>query len=285
MENFYSKKGQTSFIAIINQKGGVGKSTVTTLLANIFYFIFNKQVAIIDADFPQQTIYKRHIDTAEEISKKPLVRKATELLYKDRSPIHIYPTEISNAQQIMEELDGKVDLVFLDIAGTLNQTGIVSALKKVNHFFIPVLQDNDTLKSSTEFYQVLAEAILPQSEAVQSCQFFLNNLPFMNQGKHYRKKLEKEGVAVLENELPHYVVYERAFRSTLLPIPTTDESKMYQKEITKLHRFATEVLSRIEGTIETGLVQTETPKLEQLGLHESNDTTASNSTDTNTLAA
>ena len=106
----------------------------------------------------------------------------------------------------------------------------------------------------------------------------------MNQGKHYRKKLEKEGADILENELAQYVVYERGFRSTLLPIPTIEESKMYQKEITKLHRFATEVLHRIEGKEETSLVQTEKPKLEQLDLHQS-DAATTNTTDTNTLAA
>lgn len=238
----------TSFIAIINQKGGVGKSTVTSLLANVFYFIFKKEVAIIDADYPQQTIYKRHLQTAEAISKNPSVREASKLLYKERSPIQVFPTEtIAKAGQVMDSIKGQFDLVFLDIAGTLNQSDIATILKKVNHFFIPVLQEDDTFNSSKEFYEVLAKAILPQSEAVQSCQFFLNNLAPMNQAKKYRQKLTALGAPVLDEALFHYVVYERSFRSTLLPIPTVAESKTYQKEISKLHRFAQAVLNKIEN--------------------------------------
>ena len=47
----------SNVIAIISQKGGAGKSTVTTLLANIFFFILGFRIAVIDADYPLSLIH------------------------------------------------------------------------------------------------------------------------------------------------------------------------------------------------------------------------------------
>ena len=49
----------SNVIAIISQKGGAGKSTVTTLLANIFFFDLHFRIAVIDADYPQSSISKK----------------------------------------------------------------------------------------------------------------------------------------------------------------------------------------------------------------------------------
>lgn len=238
MENYHSAKT----IAIINQKGGVGKSTLTTLLANIFYFFFNKKVAIIDADYPQHTIYKRHQAAAQYISQKPTLEKVARSLYQDRAPIKIYPTTMKKADYILRKVEGKFDVVFLDIAGTLNQEGLDKSLLHINHFFIPVLQDSDTLQSSLEFFQVLKTELFSQSEAFLSCHFFLNKLPAMHQLGRYQNAILKEGGILMKTSFPHYVIYERGFRSTLLPIPNPKDCKTYRKEIIRLLQLAQEVL-------------------------------------------
>ena len=45
-----------TFIALSNQKGGVGKSTMTVLLASYFHYVKGKNVAVIDCDYPQFSI-------------------------------------------------------------------------------------------------------------------------------------------------------------------------------------------------------------------------------------
>ena len=44
------------FVAVSNQKGGVGKSALTVVLASYFHFEKNLNVAIIDCDSPQHSL-------------------------------------------------------------------------------------------------------------------------------------------------------------------------------------------------------------------------------------
>ena len=44
-------------IAVCNQKGGVGKSTFTVLLASYLHYIVGHDVLVVDCDYPQWSIY------------------------------------------------------------------------------------------------------------------------------------------------------------------------------------------------------------------------------------
>ncbi len=46
-------KKEPLFIAIGNQKGGVGKTTYTVLLASYFHYQMGLRVLIVDCDAPQ----------------------------------------------------------------------------------------------------------------------------------------------------------------------------------------------------------------------------------------
>ena len=44
---------KTRFVAFATQKGGIGKSTITALVANYFHNVKGYNVAVIDCDEPQ----------------------------------------------------------------------------------------------------------------------------------------------------------------------------------------------------------------------------------------
>ena len=46
-------KKKPLFVAVSNQKGGVGKSAITALLASYFHYVKGLNVAVIDCDAPQ----------------------------------------------------------------------------------------------------------------------------------------------------------------------------------------------------------------------------------------
>ena len=45
-------KKDTVLVAICNQKGGVGKSTMTIMLAGYYHYLKGLNVAVIDCDYP-----------------------------------------------------------------------------------------------------------------------------------------------------------------------------------------------------------------------------------------
>ncbi len=46
-------------IAVCNQKGGVGKSTFTVLLASYLHYTLQRDVLVVDCDYPQWSIYNQ----------------------------------------------------------------------------------------------------------------------------------------------------------------------------------------------------------------------------------
>lgn len=246
MRKLHSTLGMaTPVIACVNQKGGVGKSTLTTLLANHFYFRKELRIAILDADFPQHSIYKRRVENASYICSKPWLKKLTLELYQERKPIQVFHLPITEVGQSIASIQNDFDLIFLDIAGTLNQEGIQEAFAHVHFFFIPVLLDEDTLRSSLEFFQIVSQNFFAKSEVFKACYFLLNKISSLSTALAYRQKIEATGATVFPSLVHSHVVYERTFRSTLLPIPKADEKKLYHKEILRLQGFAEEIYQTV----------------------------------------
>lgn len=49
-------ENKTHYISICNQKGGVGKSTFTVLVASLLHYRFGRRVLVADCDYPQWSI-------------------------------------------------------------------------------------------------------------------------------------------------------------------------------------------------------------------------------------
>ena len=50
------KKEKELLVAIASQKGGVGKSVFTVLLASVLHYRKGLRVAVVDCDYPQHSI-------------------------------------------------------------------------------------------------------------------------------------------------------------------------------------------------------------------------------------
>jgi len=248
-------KPKSIIIGIMNQKGGVGKTTITTLLANLFNFYFHYRVAIIDADMPQHSIIKRRKEELKQINRDPKLKGLLKRLYKgilDKekmiSPIDIIPADFTTVNNILAKHKSNYDIIFIDMAGTINQKGIIDVLKNVHHFFIPVLEDSDTLMSSFEFYSILDKYIIQENSVdknFRSAHFFFNRIGHMNQTNKIKAKIENVG-SLLGDKVYNYKAYERKLRSTVFPIPLQTERNPFNKEANLLLSFAKSVLQIIE---------------------------------------
>ena len=233
----------------MSQKGGVGKSTVTVLLANIFYFQFDLRIAVIDADYPQSSIGKKRKKENYLIEQNERYQKAYHKMCTQRGanrhePYLIKVTNLLSVPDVLDTLSDDFDFVFVDVTGSINQPGIAEFLKRVNYFFIPVLQDEFSLFSATEFYKTIHGKVAPISNAFESCHLFFNKIPPKNNVPRILRQLTPS-FQVLPTYLSNYTIYERGYRSTLFPIPNKGK-----KESAKLIQFAGQVYEAMNKKVE-----------------------------------
>ena len=93
------------FVAVSNQKGGVGKSTMLITLASLLNYSMGKNVAIVDCDSTQRSLFNLRERDMEmvEINKKYMVLLEEQRLRGCR----IYPirqAKPENARQVAGEL-------------------------------------------------------------------------------------------------------------------------------------------------------------------------------------
>jgi len=220
----------SNVIAIISQKGGAGKSTVTSLLANIFYFILGFRIAVIDADYPQSSISKKRKKELEVIATDERLTNIYNKLYTHRDPYPILTTNLTSCTNKIVQIKDDFDFVFIDVTGTMNHPCFTDILMQVNHFLIPVMQDDYSILSGIEFYQLIEQTIRPVSNELVDAHLFFNRIPRVHKIGPLLNDLQKH-FAFFPFFLNNYVCYERAFRSTVFPIPTT------KKEAIKLMEF------------------------------------------------
>ena len=112
-----------TFVAFATQKGGVGKSTVTALVANYVHNVMGHNVAVIDCDEPQHSIAGLRDKETVLIEKNDSL-KAVAWEHFRKSGRKAFPIIRSNAVKALDDADRllsedghKPDIVFFDLPG------------------------------------------------------------------------------------------------------------------------------------------------------------------------
>ena len=135
------------FISFANQKGGVGKSSLTTLMASYLHYLTKLNVAIIDADYPQYSIYnarKRDIDLLEKDTYfKNLTYNQLKTLNKTAYQVIISTPDkaISTALELITSSSKPVDIILFDLPGTVQSQGVLTTLSCMDYVFVPLVSD------------------------------------------------------------------------------------------------------------------------------------------------
>ena len=213
-------KHKTVFIAFSSQKGGVGKSTFTTLVASTMHYRLGYNVAVFDADFPQHSLMKMKARDLAMVMENEALKK---LAYKQFTTINkkAYPIMQSKADSVLETAHEflssssvPIDVVFFDLPGTVNTPGILKALAGMHHIFTPITADRVVMESTLIFTQLLQDVIMKKGEtSIQSINLFWNQVD----GR------EKTGL---------YDAYQSVIKELNLPVMETRimDSKRFRKE-------------------------------------------------------
>ena len=231
-------ESQTKFVAISNQKGGIGKSAFTVLLAGYFHYLKGKNVLVVDCDYPQFSIHSlrerdKQTVAKNETYKQMIVSQFSRLQKKAYAVLTARPDEAKDvADSFLETSVMPIDVVFFDLPGTVNAKGIFKSIINMDYIFTPIMPDRMAMQSSMSFVATVQDYINlnPKAPLKQIHVFWnrVNNRIPADLVNIYDKIMGQLSLRVLKTKIPDTNRYEKEltlsgkpfFRCTLLPPPS-----------------------------------------------------------------
>lgn len=213
-------KKEPLFVALSNQKGGVGKSTFTVLLASYFHYLKDKNVLVVDCDYPQHSIKAMREWDVKNVEKNSRLQSLLVEQFGDtgRKAYNILTSTpenaIETAGKFIDRSEINYDLVLFDLPGTVNTTGVFQAIINMDHVFTPIIQERMSMQSSMTFVLAIREFLLHHKEApLHDIHMFWNRMD---------KRVSKD----------LYNAYSEIFRSLKLPVldTTIPSAERYNKD-------------------------------------------------------
>lgn len=250
--------GKTLKISFATQKGGVGKTTFTTLIASLLHYRLGYNVLILDCDFPQHSLGKMRDRDLKTVMENDYHKKAAMKLYQqiNKKAYPIIRCKADDALDQAAEYVGKsalnFDFVFFDLPGTANTPGVLTTLRTMDFIFSPITADRLVVESTLSFAKAFLQ--LPETDgSVAELAFWL----FWNQvdGRErtalydaYGNVIEELGLSVMDTRVMDSKRFRKEpdgsgnyiFRSSVL---AAEESLM---KLTKLDLFIQEFLKIVK---------------------------------------
>lgn len=222
---------QTLNVAFATQKGGSGKSAMTVLVASNLHYNFGVPLAVIDCDFPQYSLYEmRERDSKQVMKNEFLKQMAYEQMQKPgRAAYPIQKCRVEQAPDVAAELreNGNYDLLFFDLPGTVNSSGILRTIAQMDYIFAPVSADQTVLESTLAFLDVLKRMMMgKETSRLKGLYLFWNQVDKREKSnlyQHYEKVIAEMGLPMLSTHIPDTKRFRKeldaesrtVFRSTL----------------------------------------------------------------------
>lgn len=223
------------YVAFASQKGGCGKSTLTTLVASYLHYIEGVEVLVVDCDSRQHTQKSYRDNDVLIIKENPYINK-TYLNFYDKfkkNPYDILYTSPGEAIELTQEQienGNPAKIVFFDITGTINDLSIVNLIASMNYLFVPITIDTGDMKSSLCFAnRVMEEMITTNLTSIRDMKLLWNKIPGREKTKLCEivdEYMEEMNLASLNTVLSNSTRFFKdgcstgksgIFRSTLLP--------------------------------------------------------------------
>ena len=224
---------QTLNVAFATQKGGSGKTAITVLVASYLHYNRGCPLAVIDCDFPQYSLYEmRERDSRAILGNESLKRMAYEqMIEPGRAAYPVHKCRVEQAPDVAGELtaNGDYDLLFFDLPGTVNSSGILRTIAQMDYIFAPISADKAVLESTLAFLDVLQRMMLgKETSRLKGLYVFWNQVDKREKSDLYRKYeqvIADMKLPMLRTRIPDTKRFRKepdtksrvVFRCTLLP--------------------------------------------------------------------
>jgi cellulose biosynthesis protein BcsQ len=233
-------KNEPLFIAFSTQKGGVGKSTFTVLMASYLHYLRGLNVAVMDCDYPQCSVYEmrkrevRQLETNLHYQSKAIA--LFDSLGKQTYPIVCAKPEegITKASEFLASEQSGYDVVFFDLPGTINNDGVIATFMAMDYVFVPMAPSRMAMESTLSFIIPANELLAERTDLnLKAIHLFWNKVDGRIKKEwlaHYEGVIRQFGLSLLQTTIPQSVRYDReqsiegsdaVFLSTIFPADKT----------------------------------------------------------------
>lgn len=249
-------KKKPIYVAFSTQKGGAGKTTLTVLIASYLHYVKEKNVAVIDCDFPQHSIFEmreRDFKMVEddEYYKGMAYEQFTRLEGKKAYPIIESTTKeaIADAEYLIPQ--GNYDYIFFDLPGTLNNKDLIVTLANMDYIIAPIAADRVVMESTLDYMLTVKEDIMGSGKSSIKGIYLLWNMVDGREKSElyevYEAVIKELKFTTLKTFIPNSLRFRREqsesrrplFRSTLFPV---DKSLIKGSNIDELSNELMELL-------------------------------------------
>lgn len=246
------------FVAFSSQKGGVGKTIFTALVASTLHYRMGYNVAVFDADFPQHSLVKMKTRDMVMVMENEFLKRSAfkqfTAINKKAYPVIQHKAEgvLQAAHEFSESLTIPVDFIFFDLPGTVNTPGILNALAGMHHIFTPITADRVVMESTLIFTQLMRDVIMKKGKtSIKTINLFWNQVDGRERSPLYdlyNTLIEELGLSLMQSLIMNSTRFRKeseagaktVFRSTLMP---PDERLM---KACRLDQFITEFLKIVQ---------------------------------------
>ena len=217
---------ETLFIAFSTQKGGAGKTTLTVLVASYLHYVKGMNVAVVDCDYPQHSIAemrKRDLKTVmEDEHYKLMAYRQLQRIRKKAYPIAESTAEdaVTKADELLEKMP-ETDIVFFDLPGTVNSTGVLNTLVNMDYVFSPIAADRVVMESTLRFASRLNDTLIATGKTNIKGLYLLWNMVDGREKselyKVYEQVIGELGLKVLKTFLPDSKRFRRELTGGIVP--------------------------------------------------------------------
>jgi len=199
-------------VSVCNQKGGVGKSSLTVFVASWLHYVMKRNVLVVDCDFPQWSIHAQrerelHVLEHSDYFKLMLLRQFRSSQRKLWPVVKTTPAEaLDDAERFMAQERYAAELVLFDLPGTVGTEGVFSLACNMDYLFIPLKADKMVVESSLGFIHNLRQVVFKRSERLREVRLFWTMVDRRERTPlydRYTEAIERLGIHLLTTRIAY----------------------------------------------------------------------------------